>query len=86
MPLMPRPTGLISNGVDRAFNGLRTGDQQSLFIGAALVALGLWRRTSGPKKTLIHRQVLSPGESLVVRERRPGDEAGSLRLVSVRKG
>lgn len=84
MPLIPEPVRIISLGVTRAFRGLRTGDQQTLLVGAALVALGLWRRSSGTTRTLVHRRELSPGESIVVRERRPDDPAGTLRVVEVR--
>ena len=67
MALIPAPRALISLGATRLFAGLRTGDQRALLAGAALAAFGLWRRSAGPKKTLIHRSVVREGDSLVIR-------------------
>lgn len=67
MGLIPDPGSLVTSGVTRLFRGLRTGDQRALLTGAAIAALGLWRRSSGPKKTLVHREVVKEGSSLVIR-------------------
>jgi hypothetical protein len=67
MGLIPDPRSLISMGTTRLFAGLRTGDQRTLLSGAAIAALGLWRRSAGPKKVLIHRAVVREGSSLVIR-------------------
>ncbi len=64
---------LISRGTTLAFRGLRTGDQPRLLAGAALVALGLWRRSRRRRRELVYRRTLRAGQSLVVRSRR-GDE------------
>ena len=67
MGLIPDPRSLISLGTTRLFAGLRTGDQRTLLTGAAIAALGLWRRSAGPKKVLLHREVVREGSSLVIR-------------------
>lgn len=67
MGLIPPPASLLSRGAEQLFRGLRTGDQRALLTGAALAAFGLWRRSSAPKRELIHREVVKEGSSLVVR-------------------
>lgn len=67
MGLIPAPTDLLSRGVVQLFRGLRTGDQRALLTGAAIAAFGLWRRSSAPKKELLHREVVKEGSSLVIR-------------------
>jgi hypothetical protein len=67
MALIPDPRALISMGATRLFAGMRTGDQRALLSGAAIVAFGLWRRSSGEKKVLVHRSVVPEGSSLVIR-------------------
>lgn len=67
MALIPDPRSLISMGATRLLGGLRTGDQRTLLSGAAIAAFGLWRRSAGPKKVLIHRSVVPEGSSLVIR-------------------
>lgn len=74
MGLIPDPRTLLSFGTSRVLSGLRRGDQQALLTGAALAAFGWWRKSSGPKKTLLHRQVVKKGTSLVVRS--GGDQRG----------
>jgi hypothetical protein len=68
MGLIPEPRSLVSSGTARLFRGLRTGDQRALLTGAALAALGWWRKSAAPKKELIHREVLGEGRSLVIRQ------------------
>lgn len=70
MPLIPGPARLIGDGAGRAFRGLRTGDQRSLLIGAAMVGFGLLRRSAPAKKELLVRQVVPEGATVVVRHRR----------------
>ncbi len=55
--------------------GLRTGDRNSLLIGAALLAFAYWRRQRGKPKTreLIYRQQLKPGEAVVLKGARASD-------------
>jgi hypothetical protein len=67
MGLIPEPRSLVSLGTSRLFRGLRTGDQRTLLTGAALAAFGWWRLSGGPKKELVHREVLREGQSLVIR-------------------
>ena len=67
MPLIPDPRSIISIGATRLLAGLRTGDQRALLTGAAIAAFGLWRRSAGPKKVLLHRAVVREGNSLVIR-------------------
>lgn len=55
--------------------GLRTGDQRTLYLGAALVLVGWWRRPSARGRTLVYREELKPGRSLVVRYGRHGELA-----------
>ena len=71
MGLIPEPSSLVTSGVSKLFRGLRTGDQRALLAGAAMAALGLWRRSSAPKRTLIHREVVKEGSSLVIRNADP---------------
>ncbi len=56
---------LLTRGTILFFRGLRTGDQPRLLAGAALVVVGLWRRSL--RRELVHREVLRRGRSLVVR-------------------
>ncbi|MEX2422818.1 MAG: hypothetical protein WD990_02465 [Acidimicrobiia bacterium] len=67
MAVIPDPRSLISMGATRLFAGLRTGDQRTLLSGAAIAAFGLWRRSAGPKKVLLHRSEVREGSSLVIR-------------------
>jgi hypothetical protein len=67
MGLIPEPASLITTGASRFFQGLRTGDQRTLLTGAAIAAVGLWRRVARPKKVLISRTVVKEGSSLVIR-------------------
>lgn len=67
MGLIPDPGSLVSMGAARLFQGLRTGDQRALLTGAAIAAFGLWRRSAGPKRVLVHRSVVREGSSLVIR-------------------
>jgi hypothetical protein len=57
----------IASGIERTFQGLRTGDQRSVLTGALLVAYGIWRRGRRDKRKLIHRAIVEPGHALIVR-------------------
>jgi hypothetical protein len=58
----------ISSGFNRALNGLRTGDQRSIYTGAVLIAFGLWRRSrSRDRRELIYRRELKEGQAIVIR-------------------
>lgn len=74
MGLIPEPRSLIAAGTARLFQGLRTGDQRALLMGAAIAAYGWWRNSSGPKKVLVHRSVIKEGRSLVVRNGSDGSK------------
>lgn len=67
MGLIPNPASLLAQGATRFFHGLRVGDQRMLLSGAAMAALGLWRRSAKPKKVLLARETVRPGQSLVIR-------------------
>lgn len=67
MGLIPSPASLVSLGLARLFRGLRTGDQLTLLAGAALAALGYLRRSADKERVLVRREVLKPGQSLVIR-------------------
>lgn len=69
---------MLTDGVARAFRGVRSGDQQVLLTGAALAALGLWHRSNKKKKELLYRKTVREGSSIVVRY-------GSGKCVEVRK-
>jgi hypothetical protein len=60
----------LTEGARRGFQGLRTGDQRSLYLGAALLMLGWWRRARARK--LIYRRNLRQGEALLIRASRAG--------------
>jgi hypothetical protein len=58
----------LSDGFNRALHGLRTGDQRSLYTGALLVAVGLWRRSrTRERRELIYRRELKEGQAIVIR-------------------
>lgn len=65
-------------GITRTFQGLRTGDQRTLFTGAAMVAYSVWRRGRGPRK-LICRRILAEDQALLIRA---GRRSGSRVVVS----
>jgi hypothetical protein len=67
MGLIPEPRSLMALGVTRLLQGLRTGDQRALLLGAALAAFGWWRNSAAPKKELLKRTVVAKGSSVVVR-------------------
>lgn len=75
MAKIPRldPAGLLTGGASRMLRGLRTGDQRMLFVGAALALLGWWRRPAARGRTLVFREELKPGRSLMVRYGRSGE-------------
>jgi hypothetical protein len=57
----------IASGIERTFQGLRTGDQRSVLTGALLLAYGIWRRGRRDKRKMIHQTILKPGHALVIR-------------------
>lgn len=60
-------------GISRTFQGLRTGDQRTLFTGVALVAYSVWRRGRGTRK-LVYRRILREDQALLIRAgRRSGN-------------
>lgn len=65
-------------GITRTFKGLRTGDQRTLFTGAAMVAYSVWRRGRGPRK-LVYRRILAEDQALLIRA---GRRSGSRVVVS----
>lgn len=67
MGLIPDPGSMMSLGATRALRGLRTGDQRTLFIGAAMAAFGWYRRSKAPKRELLRRIEVPEGTSLVIR-------------------
>lgn len=67
MALIPDPATLVSRGAARLFRGLRTGEQTTVLTGAVIAAFGLWRKTLEPRRTLIRRETLKPGQSVVIR-------------------
>jgi hypothetical protein len=71
MPGLLDPSRLVSSGLGRSFEGLRTGDQRRLLAGAALVFLGVLRRQR-PERRLLRRIRLRPGRTVVIRLR-PAD-------------
>lgn len=69
MGLIPDARTLVSLGTTRLLQGLRTGDQRALLMGAAVAAFGWWRKSAGPEKVLVHREVVEEGRSVVIRNR-----------------
>jgi hypothetical protein len=65
-------------GITRTFQGLRTGDQRTLFTGVALVAYSVWRRGRGTRK-LVYRRILREDQALLIRA---GRRSGSRVVVS----
>ena len=59
----------LTEGAVRSLRGIRTGDKQTLYTGAFLLAYGLWRRNRD-RRELIHRQTLKPGDAMIIRARR----------------
>jgi len=73
MGLIPSPTSMKSMGVARLWNGVRTGDQRSVLLGAGLFAISWLRLNRGPKKTLLYSKTVPEGSSFVIRTGQPGD-------------
>lgn len=67
MGLIPNSSSLLTQGASRFFHGLRVGDQRMLLTGAAMAAVGWWRRSARPKKVLLARETVREGQSLVIR-------------------
>lgn len=63
---------LGASGLARSLRGLRSGDQQQLYLGLALATLAYLEKTR-PRKRLLYRRTLSPGSALVIHNRRSGD-------------
>jgi hypothetical protein len=70
LPLIPSPGQMIGLGTQRFFRGLRQGDQRTLLAGAALLALGWFRKTAAPQKELLYRKQVPVGSTIVVRHRK----------------
>ena len=64
------PTALTA-GYRRTLTGLRSGDRTELVLGLVLLGFTYMRRPA-PKKELIYRRKLKPGEHLTVRNAKPG--------------
>jgi hypothetical protein len=65
-------------GITKTFQGLRTGDQRTLFTGVALVIFSVWRRGRGTRE-LVYRRVLREDEALMIKT---GTRSGSRVVVS----
>ena len=61
----------VAAGITRVLRGLREGNQQTLFTGAAVLAYGLYKRR-GPEKQLIARREVPIGSSVVIRHGEKG--------------
>lgn len=66
-------TGGTARGVTKTLQGLRTGDQRTLFTGVVLVAYSLWRRKKGTRQ-LVYRRVLRKDQALLIRAGRRDTE------------
>ncbi len=73
MGLIPGPKTMKATGAARVWNGLRTGDQRSLLLGAALYGIAWLRANSGPKKELLYRKTIPEGSSFVIRTGKQGE-------------
>jgi hypothetical protein len=54
------------NGITRTFRGLRSGDQRTLYTGAAILAYSIWKRRKDSRR-LLYRRVLKKDEALLIR-------------------
>lgn len=59
MALFPSPWRMISSGI-------RSGDRMKTLLGALLAAWILARRFDGPKRSVIYRQKLRPGDGVML--------------------
>jgi hypothetical protein len=66
-------TGGTTRGISKTLQGLRTGDQRTLYTGVALVAYSVWRRKKGSRK-LVYRRVLRKDQALLIRAGRRDTE------------
>ncbi len=57
-----------TDGATRVWRGLRSGDQQSLLLGAAMLGFAWWRRGQNDQRQLLRRMELKKGESIVIRD------------------
>jgi hypothetical protein len=73
MALIPGPTAMKAAGAQRLWNGLRTGDQRALLLGAGLYAVAWLRANKGPKKELLYRKTIPEGSSFVIRTGKQGE-------------
>ena len=73
MGLIPTPNMMKGAGAARLWNGIRTGDQRTLLIGAALYGIAWLRNNSGPKKELLYSKTIPEGSSFVIRTGKPGE-------------
>lgn len=60
---------LMSFGLRKGFEGLRTGDVRLILLGALLLALHFLRRS--PSRELVYEKRLRPGQSLDIRLEAP---------------
>lgn len=72
MGLIPSPTALKAMGIHRLWNGIRTGNQRTLLLGAGMFAISWLRSNSGPKKELLYSKTIPDGSSFVVRSGKAG--------------
>lgn len=65
----------FTTGINRTLRGLRTGDRNSILIGAALLAYAYWQRqrNRAPTRELVYRQALKPGQAVVIKGARAND-------------
>ena len=73
MALIPTPTMMKAAGAQRLWNGLRTGDQRTLLVGAGLYAIAWLRANRAPKKELLYRKTIPEGSSFVIRTGKQGE-------------
>lgn len=59
-------------GADRAFRGLRQRDKRELALGLVLSGLTYLQRTK-PRKSLVYRQELKEGSTVVIRNTVAGE-------------
>ncbi len=73
MALIPSASMMKAAGAQRLWNGLRTGDQRTLLMGAGLYAVAWLRANRGPKKELLFRKTIPEGSSFVIRTGKEGE-------------
>ncbi|HSM02874.1 MAG TPA: hypothetical protein VK960_10620 [Acidimicrobiia bacterium] len=66
---------ILGSGLRRMLGAIREQNIPLVFMGAALVAIGLARRLDPPGDELVYSKRLKPGESIRVVARRPSPDA-----------